>query len=569
MIASWQVYCNKIMAVINFMKMIKKILYTLALATIFFWVTTDLYAQKKTEIQLIDAVQDYIDGNYMKALAGFSNIVLNDSDNDAAWYYKGLCEIFLNQPDSARDDIKKAIAIDSSNFWYRETLSRIYTATGQKDLAIASYEQLIKDFPKKTDIFYSLVNFYLNDNQLDKALKTIDEIEAVAGKSDPTVMTRYRILLQQNKPEQAHDALIKYNDEYSSPQILSMLGDHEMGMYNDSSAIAYYDEALVLDKDYAPAIIGKAETFRLTRKYPDFFHSLNGIMENNNIVSDTKAKYFMALLQNSDQRFTQTFRSRLDSALSIGLAHHLKDSIMSQTAGMYYVLTQRKELAHKILEENMQNWPDSKSAAILYIELLMHSEEWAKLASEAETAYSKFDNDIDFLQFANVGHYNLKDYKAIIRNGERQIEAAPSDTSVTLPAYSNIGDMYHLLGDSKKAYKYYEKALKINPNYAPVLNNYAYYLSEEGKNLKKAYRMSKKAIAKNPDNATYLDTFGWILHLMHKDLEAKPFFKHAMLYGGKDSAVILLHYAEVLDRLGEKDLAEVYRSQAKKKQIEE
>ena len=569
MIAYWQVYCNKIMAVINFMKMIKKILYTLALATIFSWVTTDLYAQKKTEIQLVDAVQDYIDGNYMKALAGFSNIVLNDSENDAAWYYKGLCEIFLNQPDAARDDIKKAIAIDSSNFWYRETLSRIYTATGQKDLAIASYEQLIKDFPKKTDIFYSLVNFYLNDNQLDKALKTIDEIEAVAGKSDPTVMTKYRILLQQNKPEQAHDALIKYNDEYSSPKILSMLGDHEMGMYNDSSAIAYYDEALVLDKDYAPAIIGKAETFRLTRKYTDFFHSLNGIMENNNIVSDTKAKYFMALLQNSDQRFTQTFRSRLDSALSIGLAHHQKDSIMSQTAGMYYVLTQRKELAHKILEENMQNWPDSKSAAILYIELLMHSEEWAKLASEAETAYSKFDNDIDFLQFANVGHYNLKDYKAIIRNGERQIEAAPSDTSVTLPAYSNIGDMYHLLGDSKKAYKYYEKALKINPNYAPVLNNYAYYLSEEGKNLKKAYRMSKKAIAKNPDNATYLDTFGWILHLMHKDLEAKPFFKHAMLYGGKDSAVILLHYAEVLDRLGEKDLAEVYRSQAKKKQIEE
>ena len=51
MIAYWQVYCNKIMAVINFMKMIKKILYTLALATIFSWVTTDLYAQKKTEIQ--------------------------------------------------------------------------------------------------------------------------------------------------------------------------------------------------------------------------------------------------------------------------------------------------------------------------------------------------------------------------------------------------------------------------------------------------------------------------------------------------------------------------------------
>jgi tetratricopeptide (TPR) repeat protein len=68
-----------------------------------------------------------------------------------------------------------------------------------------------------------------------------------------------------------------------------------------------------------------------------------------------------------------------------------------------------------------------------------------------------------------------------------------------------------------------------------------------------------------PDNATYLDTFAWILHLQGKDLEAKPFFKHAMLYGGKDSAVMLDHYAEVLYSLGEYDLARSYWNQAKNK----
>ena len=77
--------------------------------------------------------------------------------------------------------------------------------------------------------------------------------------------------------------------------------------------------------------------------------------------------------------------------------------------------------------------------------------------------------------------------------------------------------------------------------------------------------MSKKTVEAEPDNATYLDTFGWILHLMGKDLEAKPFFKHAMLYGGKDSAVMLDHYAEVLEALGEYDLARTYRIQAKAK----
>ena len=77
--------------------------------------------------------------------------------------------------------------------------------------------------------------------------------------------------------------------------------------------------------------------------------------------------------------------------------------------------------------------------------------------------------------------------------------------------------------------------------------------------------MSKKTVEAEPDNATYLDTFAWILHLQGKDLEAKSFFKHAMLYGGKDSAVMLEHFAEVLEALGEDDLARVYRTQAKAK----
>ena len=76
--------------------------------------------------------------------------------------------------------------------------------------------------------------------------------------------------------------------------------------------------------------------------------------------------------------------------------------------------------------------------------------------------------------------------------------------------------------------------------------------------LKKAYAMSKKTIEAEPDNPTYLDTYGWILYLQGKAADAKPVFKHAMLYGGKDSAVILDHYAEVLYALEEYDLAFVY-----------
>ena len=77
--------------------------------------------------------------------------------------------------------------------------------------------------------------------------------------------------------------------------------------------------------------------------------------------------------------------------------------------------------------------------------------------------------------------------------------------------------------------------------------------------------MSKITVEAEPDNATYLDTFGWILYLQGKALEAKPFFKHAMLYGGKDSATVLDHYAEVLYKLGDYDTARVYWNLARSK----
>ena len=76
--------------------------------------------------------------------------------------------------------------------------------------------------------------------------------------------------------------------------------------------------------------------------------------------------------------------------------------------------------------------------------------------------------------------------------------------------------------------------------------------------------MSRITIEKEPDNSTYLDTFAWILHLQGKDLEAKPFFKQAMIYGGKESVTVLDHYAEVLYALGEYELAKVYWDMAKK-----
>lgn len=536
---------------------------------LFLALTVSLAAQGQ-KLSLIDAVQAYSDADYRKASEMLDRIIADDPGNDAAYYYRALCGVNLDrEPKLCEEDLKKACSLDTANYWYKETLARLYTASSQNELATSEYEGLLKAFPKKTDSYYALVNLYLREGDMDKALSTISEIETVMGKNDGTVMTKYRILLQQKKQEEAHQELKAYCEEYSSPQILSMLGDYETGIYNDSTATAYYLEALSLDKDYMPAKMGLAEVYRMTRKYPEYWKSVREMASDAQVPSSLKTDYLQSLLQQTDARFRQTFSSEIDSVMEISMACHPRDSLVTSMAGSYYFATDRQDRALELFKDNAGNYPTSITATGQYLQILGYAKKWRELADGAESAYKRFPGEPSFLDMASSGYYYLKDYKSVIRVSEQIVATAKGDTSLVVPALANIGDMYQKLGETGKSYKAYQNALDINPDYAPCLNNYAWNLALSGKELKKAYKMSKRTVELEPDNVTYLDTFGWILHLQGKDLEAKGFFKHAMLYGGKDSKAILEHYAEVLESLGETDLAKVYSSQAEAKPDEE
>lgn len=527
------------------------------------------FAQGKGEDDYIDAVQLYTDGQYAKADSLLDKVIEADPSNDAAWYYKGLCEMYLGKKDDALASLEKAVAADSSNYWYMDRLALAYSTSGKTDSAVSEYEKLTELFPKKMDAWYTLTNLYLSKGEYSKAVDAISNIESFYGKSDMTVLTKYRALLMEQKQEEAFNVLKEYSEEYSSPQILSMLGDYETGIDNDSLAIGYYDQALALDSDYSPALLGKAESYRINRRYDKYFPAVDSIMSRDGIQASAKADYLRQLIQHADPKFLTTYRDQLDSTYDIMLERHPADTAALLGGGIYYFSTGRQDKAKEIFRKNMENNPSDLNATYYYLQSLSSSGDYMALADESEKAADRFpEEESSFENMSVYALYNLKDYRKVIEKCEAMIAHAPKDSAVCLEAYSTIGDMQHLLGEASKAYKAYDKALKINPSYAPVLNNYAYYLSLEGKSLSKAYKMSKITISQEPDNATYLDTFGWILHLQGKDLEAKPFFKHAMLYGGKDSATMLAHYAIVLEALGETDLANVYKAQAKAKAAE-
>ena len=514
--------------------------------------------------QLVDAVSLYNNRQFEKSRMLLRTLAKADPRNDAVQYYLGLDEAMLGNADAALGHLKKAVELDPHNYWYKRRLADLYQAAGEDGMVVQMYESILAEFPDKTEVSYDLLSLYLKQREFEKALQSLSDIEKVTGPNEQIVRTRYDIYRELGRGEDAIRTLEEFNDQFTSPSVLSMMGDYYLGEFRDSLALSCYEEALRTQSDYVPALLGKSEVYRTTRRYPEYFATMDTFIDDANVPVSAKSMYVGNLTRSLDPKLIALHQDGFDAMVGRLLERYPADSTVLATAGGYYYSTGRTDKAVDCFRTAVNRYPESLSQTVAFIQLLGMTERWEEVRDRSADAFNRFQ-EMGFMEYLNLANYNLKDYDAIINNCRYIIVRSKDNPEALKGAWAQIGDMYHLKGDTKAAFKAYDKALKIDSSYAPVLNNYAYYLSEEGKKLKKAYAMSKKTVEAEPDNATYLDTFAWILHLQGKDLEAKPFFKHAMLYGGKDSAVMLDHYAEVLYALKEYDLAQVYWNQAKAK----
>ena len=380
-------------------------------------------------IDFISAVQSFSDEDFSRAEALFGMLHAKDSTDDASTYYLGLCEFSTGKHSLAEQHLKEAVAADTTNIWYLSSLGSFYNALGKQFEAADICEKLVRIKPQS----------------------------------------------------------------YKNTYTLCLIGDARLSQRKDSVAVSYYNQALEIDPEYAPAQIGLAEAMRMKGNLPAFFFNLNHFMENPDVNGPIKSDYIQNLIRSIDSKFWWVWG----------------------------------EQVCKLVDKCLEMHPDDPQSYI----------------NKITTCSIK------------------QDTLGVIEQCTKMlpVAAAAKDTTNILMAYSTIGDYYHMMGRKKDAYRNYEAALKINPRYVPVLNNYAYFLSEEKKQLRKALQMSRITIEEEPDNATYLDTYGWLLYLLKKPEEAKPYFKHAMIFGGKDSDVVLKHYSLVLEALGETDLATYYR----------
>ena len=95
-----------------------------------------------------------------------------------------------------------------------------------------------------------------------------------------------------------------------------------------------------------------------------------------------------------------------------------------------------------------------------------------------------------------------------------------------------------------------------------TLNNYAYYLSVERRDLDKAEEMSYKTVKAEPNNATYLDTYAWILFEKGNYAEARIYIDNAMKSDEEKSDVVVEHCGDIYFMTGDVEGALKYWKKA-------
>lgn len=547
---------------INMKQNISAVLFFL-LALQFLFIHNGIAAEKdslRAEDYYMEGVRLYCDGKMHEAEYLFGKCLDIAPRHDASMYYMALISLNDNRTDKALEYISKATETAPDNDWYKITAARLYLSISEIDLATQVYEDLIATNPKNS-YYYELAEIYTRSGQTDKALGILDKIEEVSGMTEMTGNVRYELLLMLNRYDEAEKTVKELNEKFPSPRTAMAVGDLYRSRYDDSTAIRYYRRALSLNPDYTPAYWGIAEIHRSGNRLDQFFETITPFLEDRNIPAISKARYMEELFY---QRITAINKAGTDGMIDCIVRAHPSDSTALILAGLYFANTERPDSGLVFLKKNADLNRTAKSAHTTYLSQLYMTERWAELEQATKIAIKEVPQDPTLLEFLALAYWQQGNVTEAILTYETLLKKIGYSHPISINCLASLGDLHHDAGNRKKAYSCYEKALKINPNYAPVLNNYAYFLSEEGKKLNKALAMSRKALDSEPDNSTYLDTYGWLLYLSGDYTQAREYLKKATIYGGKESAVILDHFAEVLFALKEYNLAFLYWGNADK-----
>ncbi|SIN66787.1 tetratricopeptide repeat protein [Algoriphagus halophilus] len=488
---------------------------------------------------------------------------LEFSPEEPAIHYK-IAEVLLrgNKPEKALPYAETAANLDIENKYYALMVAEIYTNLKQPLKAAEILDRLTADGEHNQQYNLDLASIYLSAGEFDKALVVLDRAEEYYGVMEPVTTQKQRIYLRKNNLEKAIEEGERLIEAKSgNPDYVLNLVEI---LYNNNRS----DQALDLVKGELAKFPNQPElhmaAYTLQKEKGQLEASEKSIItafSNPDLDPQVESKAYESLI---NEMQTSERDSLLNTLEVLMLQNHPNDASVFAAIGKRRMKEGKKEEGIGHFKASLQI--DPKNAELLE-QVITNSfgenADFAEVEKFTIMGVDEFPERPEFWFYDGVIKNAMKKDSSAIISLEKSMEInAGKNIGLDQASYGALGNAYYNLGEKDKAFENFDMAIKLNPNDEQVLNNYAYFLSLEKRDLDKAKSMSEKVVKRFPNNGTFLDTHAWVLFQSGDYEGAKKYMDLALEHEAEPSGVMLEHYGDILYHLGKKSEAISYWKKA-------
>lgn len=502
-----------------------------------------------------DAVKAQMLGDKEQSEALFLRVIRENPAEGAAYYNLSRLAVADNRADKATEYIKKAIALDGENKWYREQYANILVLRNQAAEAAAEFNQLAKTEKHNDDYLLKSALLYQRAGKYKEALEALAILEKKDSRDEDVLMKQQEIYLKMNDVPGAIGVVQKLisRDPREARYYTLMAEIYENNKQPDKAAEVFKTMQQKFPDDPSTQLSLASQFLKKgdTVQYRAFVHKA---ITNKDLDAELQAGLLLKYLQDLSGNPSQK-----TEALSLTekiIAQHPENPNLLSIYGDVLRLNGRDADAavqyKKVVDQNPASFPAWQQLLANYLD----PKDADSLVRYTEKAARLFPNQASIHYLNGIGHYNRKDNTSAVRSINRAIDLqsdeGPEAREELANMYSLRGDIFNLMKVYQESDSSFEKALRLNPDNATVLNNYAYYLSVRNQRLADAERMSKKSLQIRPAEGTFLDTYGWILYQQGKYEQARKYIQQAIdATRGEADATLWEHMGAIYYKLGD------------------
>lgn len=498
-----------------------------------------------------------IERDTLSARAIWQQIIDSDSCYAPALYYLSITD---RDPANRLEYAHRAYAADSMNKWYADNYAHHLINERLYSRSIPIYRRLMRLDPTNIVSYHALAIIYRYNEMPYSAIAVIDSAEMRIGYNYFLAGFKQDLLLETRQYQRAikEGEYIISEHPYDIESRTRLAYIYEVSG-NDSLARRTYEQAFLLDTTSIEAITAISDYYSRCGNNQRMLDYEQYLFRHPALDVDTKLERLDMYMSNT-QFYSINF-TRIGGLIQDLAIDYPNNRKVIDIYAQHLIYGGYHEVALEYLRLHLNDESVQPDDYIYIVGLEMYMDRLDLAEKDLEQGLERYPHDLDLLSGSAYLLRLKEDYQGVIKLYRDALEWA--DTAETQSELlGNIGDIYHELDDDNQAFKYYKRALKLNPDNALVLNNYAYFLSLLDKKLDMALSMAERAVALEPRNASYVDTYAWVLHRCGRNKEAKDVMRTALSLSKQGEASLLMHYGDILWALGEKFMAETYWQKA-------